>query len=207
MAEQATMVQLPGLAPSGSNSGEASAVADSLAQRVQRLEDAVAALQDTSLVEEQVLERVQGLLRHGVEQAAPAALPGIAQHIYDADRFTAPLPTAALPAESAFEGPPAAAPRRLLHRPWLLLDFFAELRAMVLMFFDMQYQTAWTTRLALLAIVPLIVLSHWWFPFAWVPFIGPVVDKLVDLALAFFLYKVLAREAHRYLETRARRLI
>jgi hypothetical protein len=76
---------------------------------------------------------------------------------------------------------------------------------MFFMFFDRSYRTAWTTRIAVLVLIPMILLSHWWFAFAWVPLVGPVIDKVLNLALAFFLYKALSREAHRYLETAARR--
>jgi len=200
------MVQ--GLASPAGATGTREVIApcDSLEHRVQRLEDAVAALQDTSRVEEHVLERVQGLLQARPDQApAVSGRAATAQQMYDAARFTVAPPNAPPRAAPALADPLAAPPARLLHAPWLLFDLFAEMRAMVLMFFDIHYHTAWTTRLIALVVVPLILLSHLWFPFAWVPIIGPVVDKLVDLALAFFLYKALGREAQRYLETRSGR--
>jgi len=196
------MVQELAQVPAASEAGEVVTPRDSLEQleqRVQRLEDAVATLQDTSLVEEHVLERVQVLLQARPEAPAPLARSAAAQKMYDAARFTAAPPNAA-PAPATPSADPPAASARLQHPPWLLFDLFAELRAMVLMFFDRHYHTAWTTRLAVFVVVPLVLLSHWWFPFAWVPIIGPVVDKLVDLALAFFLYKTLGREAHRYMD-------
>jgi hypothetical protein len=124
--------------------------------------------------------------------------------MYDAARRTVP-PSKPLPRPE----PPAADPLSLVlpsrvDRPWLLFDLFAELRAMVRMFFDIHYHVAWTTRLIVLVLLPAILLSHWWFPFAWVPVVGTLGDKLVDLVLAFAIYKVLSREAHRYMETRAR---
>lgn len=199
MLEPLTMVQDPTLSPTDPASSDVIAPPQSLEQRVQRLEDAVAALQETQAVEERVVERVQARLQGRPEPPAPPppARPAAAAQMYDAARFTVPPP------EPAFPAPPVPAPARLLPHAWLLFDLYAEARAMVRMFFDIHYHVAWTTRLVVLILVPLILLSHWWFPFAWVPLVGPLVDKLVDLLLAFFVYKALSREAHRYLETRS----
>jgi hypothetical protein len=204
MVEPVTMVPDPPLSPIGPGSGDLIAPPQSLEQRVQRLEDAVAALQETQLVEERVVERVQARLQGRPEPQPPlAARPAAAEQMYDAARYTVPPPSPAAPAEAAFAKPPATGTVRLLPHAWLLFDLFAEARAMVRMFFDIHYHVAWTTRLVVLVLVPLILLSHWWFPFAWVPLVGPLGDKLVDLLLAFFVYKALSREAHRYLETRS----
>ncbi len=200
MADQATIVQEPVLAPEASGSGPVVNSHNSLEQRVQRLEDAVAALQDTHLVEERLIERAQLLLHERAATAAPPpARPPIAQQVYDAARFTPLRPASPPVPETTLPELPPPTPS-VLHRPWLLLDLAAELRAMAAMFFDRSYRTAWTTRAAVLVLVPAILLSHWWFPFAWVPVVGPLVDKVVDLGLAFFLYKALSREAQRYLD-------
>jgi hypothetical protein len=199
MADQATIVQEPMPAPEASGSGQVVIAHNSLEQRVQRLEDAVAALQDTHLVEERLIERAQVLLQERAGTAVNAARPLAAQQVYDAARFIPPRPAAAAaPAAERLELSPITPPP-LVHRSWLLFDLAAELRAIASMFFDRNYRTAWTTRAAVLVLVPAILLSHWWFPFAWVPIVGPLVDKVVDLGLAFFLYKALSREAHRYL--------
>ena len=202
MAEPITIFQEPVLAPDEPNSRQLVTPSNSLEQRVQRLEDAVAALQDTHLVEERLIERAQNLLqeRSGTPPPAPARPPA-AQQMFDATRFTPPRPNATAATEPPAVEPPPPAPPPLLHRPWLLFDLATELRAMASMFFDRTYRTAWSTRVAVLVLVPMILLSHWWFPFAWVPIVGPLVDKAVDLVLAFFLYKSLSREAHRYMET------
>ena len=54
---------------------------------------------------------------------------------------------------------------------------------------------AWRTTLIL---VPAILLSHFWVPLAHVAWVGPIIDKLIDLILAFFLFKGLNRESTRY---------
>ena len=54
----------------------------------------------------------------------------------------------------------------------------------------------------MLVLVPFILLSHYIIPFAGVPIIGQIFVNIVDLILAFFVYKALSREAHRYMQLR-----
>jgi hypothetical protein len=61
---------------------------------------------------------------------------------------------------------------------------------------------AWSTRLTVLVLLALIFTSDWWFPLAWVHFVGWILVKVVDLALAFVVYKALSREAQRYVQMR-----
>ena len=82
---------------------------------------------------------------------------------------------------------------------WLLFDALAELRAMYWMFFDPRYYLSWTARLAPLVLVALILTSNFWMPGALLPFfIGTVIEKLCDLILAYFLFKLLSFESRRY---------
>jgi hypothetical protein len=46
-----------------------------------------------------------------------------------------------------------------------------------------------------------IVTSWWWVPATSIPIVGTLLDKAVDLVLAFVLFKVLSHEARRYRET------
>ncbi len=101
--------------------------------------------------------------------------------------------------------PPEPLPPELMRHPWLLFDTIAELRAMFRMFFDVRYHVAWSTRLIVLILLPLIFVSGWLVPLAYVPLLGPILDKIVDLVLAFFAYKALSREARRYLQVKSGR--
>ena len=56
-------------------------------------------------------------------------------------------------------------------------------------------------RLVPLVLVVLILLSGWWGPWSYIPLIGWLLDKCIDLVLAFVLFKVLSHEARRYRET------
>jgi len=51
----------------------------------------------------------------------------------------------------------------------------------------------------------LILTSHWWLPLAWLPGFGGLFVSVVNLILAFALYKALSREGRRYHETVGRR--
>ena len=164
--------------------------AETLEQRLRRLENALASLQDTHTVEQRIVERVS-------ERLTPASGPGVAPTHTEAvaERRMLPLPGLQLPLPLS---PPGLPLPGAVYQAWLLFDFWNELRAMVRMFFDRRYYVAWTTRLTLLILVPLILLSHFWLPLASLFIAGPILDKAVDLLLAFFLYRSLSREAARY---------
>jgi hypothetical protein len=147
--------------------GEPDPLVASLEQRVQRLEEAVASLQEKKNAE---LPQVK---------VGPPPMEDVA-----------PPPRRADP-------PISSAPART---PWLLVDIIAEARAMVRMFFDIHYRMAWYTRIAVVIILVMILLSNLWL--GWLPVLGFILVKLWDLALAFLAYKILSREAQRYREWR-----
>jgi hypothetical protein len=146
--------------------GEPDPLLASLEQRVQRLEEAVAALQESKPVE--------------VPQVKAGSPPL-------EDRPPPPRP----------DPPISAAPVR---PAWLLVDIINEARCMVRMFFDIHYRMAWYTRIAVVLVLVMILVSHLWL--GWVPFLGYFLEKLWDLVLAFLAYKILSREARRYREWR-----
>jgi hypothetical protein len=81
---------------------------------------------------------------------------------------------------------------------------FADARVILRMFFDPRYRLSLTGRFVPLFLLALIATSHFWgcvlgtgLPLG----IGTLLDKAVDLVLAFVLFKVLGQEARRYRET------
>jgi hypothetical protein len=211
MAKRVTMLQTSADAPEGAAAPDALAPpADALEQRVQRLEDAVAALQDTRPLEDRVVERLSERLgikppaREPAPREPPPAHAPAFEHMISAERRTPPSPDG-LPAPAAppLPPPPAPAPPLLTRYPWLLFDLLGELRAMVRMFFDVRYHVAWSTRVTVLILLPLFFTSGLWCPLAWVPVVGTVIEKVIDLLLAFCMYKALSREARRYRELKA----
>jgi hypothetical protein len=167
--------------------------ADPLEQRVYRLETAVSALQDTQALEDRLVERVSDRLQSKVAIEA--------ERLSAAERRTAATAVMAA-AGKAYRAvvPLGAAPGQ--HASFLVIDLFVEAVAIFRMFFDFTYKVAWSTRILVVVLLLAILTSHWWLPGTQIDIIGRYLDKLVDLVLAFILYKALSREAQRYLQTR-----
>jgi hypothetical protein len=89
---------------------------------------------------------------------------------------------------------PARAPRPVR-------DALAEARAIYRMFVDPRYRLSLAGRLVPLGLVLAIVTSYIWVPGTSIPFLGRLLDKVVDLVLAYVLFKFLGHEARRYRET------
>jgi hypothetical protein len=164
---------------------------ESLEERVQRLEGTVTALQDTHALEDRLVERVTARLQPtGPERITTLDPQVTASAVMNA--ASGMIRAAAIPVG-----------QQVARMPWLLIDLYQELFAISRMFFDLHYHVAWTTRLLVLVLVPAILTSHWWLPFSSLWVVGEFFDKLIDLVLAFVVFKALNREAQRYLEFRA----
>jgi hypothetical protein len=95
---------------------------------------------------------------------------------------------------------PGAAPEPA-RRPRLLFDALTEARAIYRMFVDPRYRLSLTGRVMPLVLVVAIVFSYYWVPGTSIPVFGWLLNKAMDLVLAYALFKVLGREARRYRET------
>jgi hypothetical protein len=70
------------------------------------------------------------------------------------------------------------------------------------MFLDPRYQLPWSARVLPLVILAAILTSRFWVPGSSIPYLGDwLLVKLVDLLLAFLLFKWLGHEARRYRQT------
>jgi hypothetical protein len=183
MNDPATLSDIPPL----NLSVDGHAISDSLelTQRIERLENEVAmlkagALKDSAALEERICERVTERLQKHARSDQFMATPSMAS----AARVSYTEPT---PSPTSTRG-----------YAWLFVDMFTDARFMVLMLLDRRYAVAWTTHLVVWLFIPAILTSGWWFPFAYLPFFGHPFDKLLDLLLAFGVYKALSREVHRY---------
>jgi hypothetical protein len=165
-------------------------------QRLHRLEDAVAALQETRQLEERLVERVVDRLVRN----PPAALRDPANVVIEAPR------SSWLPALGLLRSTPGTAPEALpaavpTAKPsWLLTDTFGEGRAIVRMFFDPRFRVARSVEILSLGLIVLILTSWYWLPGTTLmpALVSSILVKAVDLILAFVLYKILSREARRY---------
>jgi hypothetical protein len=179
------------------------AAVEALELRVRRLEDAIAALQDTHQIEDRVVERVVQRIDH-----APFPRPESAGLLMGAARMLLPKTIDAAPAEGTLEPSPdapadgtQAAPTA--RPPWLLLEVVRDFRAIGRMIMDYRYRMSWSGRVVIPAAIVIAVLSWWLFNGNFFG-IGTVIDKTVDVILVVVVYKVLSREVLRYHELLAR---
>jgi hypothetical protein len=165
-----------------------------LEQRVQQLEDAVAQLQQTEQLEERVASRVSERVSKTVPVAQPAAPTAF---------FVRP-PQALLPVPvtTIHQSLPEGATQPANGPPGLraFFDVLADLRAVWRMYVDPRYRVTWSARVIAPVLVVAIFTSWIWVPVAaWLPsMLGTLYIKLADLLLAFFLCRILIREARRY---------
>jgi hypothetical protein len=177
------------------------AALESLDLRVRRLEDAIAGLQDTRQIEERVAERVSDKIcrnpSHGIQESA--------SFLINAGRHILPL-TKGLASDSS-----EAALNPNLPRParpaWWLFEAYDDLRSVVRMYFDPLYRRhmTWTAFLTPFVLLACILVVWFWMPTS-IPILGlglAFLDKVVDVLLAFFAFKILSRELHRYREMMA----
>jgi hypothetical protein len=177
---------------------------ETLEQRVHRLEDAVAALQDTKLIEERVAERVMGRMNRKRSKSSTA--------IVNAERLAQTPAGPGLAPGGEAHADAQAIPSLNAKRPWLIVEVCHELRTMFRMFFDPRYRVSWSAFFALMVLAYILVSKWLWSLWGAVPilglltepmhltFIGEILDKTVDLILALFAYKTLSREMRRYRE-------
>ena len=168
-----------------------------LEQRIRRLEDALAQLQEQRGLDTRIAAHPPTPPPTVPPSAAPVR-PSSTAGLFDAGKrllgaaanavTQAPSPAPAAPHPSAGSG--------IL---WLLWDTWAEARAIVRLFVDPRYHLPWSSRAIPLALLLLILTSKYWVPGSSIPFLGDwLLVKLVDLLLAFLLFKWLGHEARRY---------
>jgi hypothetical protein len=165
---------------------------EALEERIRRLEDTVAILQDTRHLEERVVERVSSRLQHSAYPAEPESTGIIA----DSRHHLLPVALEVLQARADTVEPPSQAASHIPRHPWILFDFFYEIRAMFRMYFDRRYRMQALARF--LPIVALTIFLLSWFFIDSMRLIGPLLDKAVDVVLVCLVYKVLSRESQRY---------
>ncbi len=161
-----------------------------LEDRIRRLEEALARLQEARARDARN-EAPAGAIQAGLPAERPTSGGFLAEMGRRIFRPSGPVPVA----------PGTSPPEK---RRSLLWETVAEGRAIVRMFFDPRYRLSWTGRVVPLFLLAMIATSHWWgcvlgteLPLG----IGSLMDKVVDLVLAFVLFKVLGHEARRYRET------
>jgi hypothetical protein len=149
-------------------------------------------------MEERVAERVSERLGrnsgHGIQESA--------NFLMNAGRHL--VPGALGLASDGSQSPPgsgagSSAPPR---RAWWLFEAYDDLRAMVRMYTDYRYRRhmTWTAFLTPFVLLACILVVWFWMPTS-IPVLGvglAFLDKVVDVVLAFFAYKILSRELSRF---------
>lgn len=170
-------------------SSELAALA-SLQERVGRLEDAVAQLRDTRQLEERILDQLAERVNHR-QALAPREPTNV---IIDAARHYLPA-VPALEDQGRKQDAQAATPSTH-RRPWFLFDLLGEARTVWRMYFDPRYRLSWPA--VVVPVVAVVFMLGSWFWLGSILVVGPVLDRVFILALAYIVYKVLSREAQRY---------
>jgi hypothetical protein len=184
-----------------------------LEQRVQQLESSLAALHDLQGMEERIVERISHQLQGSAN--APRPILAFSEPVVEQPRAVAtPLPPTIrpdFPSAAPLAIPAAAVPLPRLtwvgageQHPtglaWLFVDICRDALAIFWMFVDLNYKVAWSTRALTVVLLLAILTSHWWWPLGGLPIVGSVLVKLIDLVLAFIIFKALTRESRRYME-------
>ena len=148
----------------------------SLERRVRRLEDAVAAIQDTQIMEDRVVERV---VQRVDTFLLSAKVRADRQCRSDAATQDCRLRFRKCPTRRAKMQRP---PRRTTARPGWCSGVLNELRWMLRMLTDYRYRMSWTGRIVLVAAIVVGFLS--WFVIAGIPIIGGILDRIVLILAA-----------------------
>ncbi len=182
---------------------ETTPLAPSLEQRVRRLEELVALLQDRRAAQPPVASVPAPTASTDRPREARPVLPPPAATAVMLDvgkRLLGTTPSIAAAAPAPVPGTAPSVNRSSLL--WLLWDTWAEARAIVRMFLDPRYHLPWSARVLPLVILAAILTSRFWVPGAAIPYLGDwLLVKMVDLLLAFLLFKWLGHEARRYRQT------
>src|SRR5262249_32498013 len=88
-------------------------------------------------------------------------------------------------------------------RKWFLTQLWAEIRLAAQMYFDPRYRVSRITQFALPGIMLVLIFNYFFFS-VWVtiPFLSPVLERLLVVVLAILGYKLFTRELTRYRDVR-----
>jgi hypothetical protein len=172
--------------------------ASDLAAVEERLEERVLerlSTRDSAELEERLVERLAARV--------PAAMPAPVTASF--------APATPSPGTRWYDRVNPFKPRAIVPPPvssgWLVWDMLSEARFLGSMIFDSRFGMAWTSRIVLVCCFSAfflleILLAPITYPISLVPIVGSFIGfcliKLMTLFIAFFIFKVLARETARY---------
>ncbi len=168
---------------------------ESTDERLRRLEAALAAMQDTNVMEQRLLERVSERLN---SSAAPPANDSSA--IVEAGKVILPGMIRAVGSQLNAATSPSAAPGSSVFsaRTWILTDIIQEVRTFFVMYFDYRYQVSLVARIVPLAALAIFILGWVLKSFMADNFFGAALQHFTNLVLVVIVYRTMQREAARY---------
>lgn len=178
---------------------------EKLENRLERLEKAIAALSDTQLMEERLVQKV--ITRVPPPTAALAPPPSstgnsAAGAIYEAGKAILPGALRVVTSElNAATDPKTGVPARgsfLAPQSWMLTDLLYDLRTFFALYVDYRYRPSWTSRIVPLAVVGLLILNIVMRQTSGL--MGIFMEYILDPIALLILFKTLSREAVRYRE-------
>jgi hypothetical protein len=173
---------------------------DEMESRLRRLESAIAAIADTKLMEDRLLQKVMDRVpppAPPVATPAPPVATSQAGMLLDAGRAILPgaLNVVGNELKSATDPRNAQASNSVLApRMWLATDVIYELRSMWQMCFDHRFKPSWTVRIVPLTCVIIVIVNMLFLG----GFFGKVLEYVSLILLSMLTYKTLSREATRY---------
>jgi hypothetical protein len=177
-------------------------VLSTLVERIEKLEVALAEVQNLQGIEQRVAERVATQLQRERPAPAESGSPVLAKAATLLDAGKNLIPSLARP-----DAPPGPAPvsppqpHAQSSRMWLVREAITEARAIVRMYVDPRWSLSWMGRTGPPVLLVAFVFAYYWVPFTSFYVVGAIIEKVVQLVLAFVLFKVLGHEARRYRQT------
>lgn len=164
-----------------------------LEDRLRKLETALAERPPAVVGEDAVADRVIAKLSAIADEARSGNGSQRVLVLDGASDYAPPPP------QGAVLHPPARPEADPAGSRWFLAQLWAEARLVFRMYFDPHYRISRTTQFALPGIALLLVFNYYFFS-VWVsvPFLSPVVERVLALFLGVLGYKLVVREIARY---------
>lgn len=183
-----------------------------LEQRLRRLEDAIAAMQDQQAVEERLLERLINRVtpdasRPRLPNLEPSPSPIPPAHAQSHSQSPQPSPTPALLDAVIADTPAGQIVKTAVYAKqqasrWLIIDILRDLSDIVRMYFDNRYHVSRQAKIVPMIVLIVMILSYLYFTFMVpLPIVNTICDKIFDVFLILYLYRFLCREADHYRST------
>lgn len=159
---------------------------ETVADRLAKLERALANLQDQNQLEQRITEQLMTKLQVQLPALPPGGgVPGLAANSLLQGVMTAAA-TASVDAKASGSF-------------WDWMSLLREVKLIARMYFDPRYRLSRIAQLGVPIILVMMVLNYLNFTYVWVlPIASQILERVIFLILVLVLYRILSREAQRY---------